>query len=102
MQSMSSSSLQEELEALRRELQQTPILEEVETAAADAQNDNSSARAEIEKTLRDLQEKLAETADEAEDLIAAHPEYAEYRRRVPMLVPSLRLARVKASRTQGA
>lgn len=71
--SMSSDSLQNELEALRRELRQTPILEEVETAAADAQNDNSSARAEIEKVLRELQERLADAADEAEDAIAAHP-----------------------------
>jgi protein-S-isoprenylcysteine O-methyltransferase Ste14 len=27
---------------------------------------------------------------EEHDLVAAHPEYAEYRRRVPMLIPSLR------------
>jgi len=27
---------------------------------------------------------------EERDLVAAHPEYAEYRRRVPMLVPSIR------------
>ena len=27
---------------------------------------------------------------EERDLIDAHPEYAEYRRRVPMLVPALR------------
>ena len=73
IQSMSSASLQEELEALRRELSQTPIMEEVEAAAAAAPDDRSGPRAEIEKTLRDLQEKLAETADEAEDLIAAHP-----------------------------
>jgi ElaB/YqjD/DUF883 family membrane-anchored ribosome-binding protein len=74
IQSMSSASLQEELEALRRELSQTPIMEEVEAAAAaKASTDAPGADTEIGKTLRDLQEKLAETADEAEDLIAAHP-----------------------------
>jgi ElaB/YqjD/DUF883 family membrane-anchored ribosome-binding protein len=73
IQSTSSASLQEELEALRRELSQTPIVEEAEAAAAAAPDDRSGAGAEIEKTLRDLQEKLAEAADEAEDLIAAHP-----------------------------
>ncbi|MET0867000.1 MAG: hypothetical protein ABWY35_02785 [Pseudorhodoplanes sp.] len=68
IQSTSSAGLQEELEALRRELLQTPVMEEA-AAAPDA----SGARAEIEKVMRDLQERLGEAADTAEDTIAAHP-----------------------------
>jgi ElaB/YqjD/DUF883 family membrane-anchored ribosome-binding protein len=72
IQSMPSANLQEELEALRRELSQTPVLEEAEAASA-APNDRQGARAEIEKVLGELQEKLGEAADSAEDTIAAHP-----------------------------
>lgn len=64
---MPSTNLEEELEALRRELPQIPVMEEADTASA------SDARAGIEKVLQDLQEKLGEAADEAEDMIAAHP-----------------------------
>jgi ElaB/YqjD/DUF883 family membrane-anchored ribosome-binding protein len=73
IQSMSSvkpsANLEEELEALRRELSQIPVLEEADAASAAA----SGARAEIEKVLGELQEKLGETADEAEEMIAANP-----------------------------
>jgi ElaB/YqjD/DUF883 family membrane-anchored ribosome-binding protein len=73
IQSMSSvkpsASLEEELEALRRELSQIPVMEEADAASAAA----SGARAEIEKVLGELQEKLGETADEAEEMIAANP-----------------------------
>ncbi|MET0278817.1 MAG: hypothetical protein ABW198_10855 [Pseudorhodoplanes sp.] len=68
IQSTSSAGLQEELEALRRELLQTPVMEEAAAAP-----DVSGARAEIEKVMRDLQERLGEAADTAEDTIAAHP-----------------------------
>jgi ElaB/YqjD/DUF883 family membrane-anchored ribosome-binding protein len=71
-QSTSSASLQEELEALRRELSQTPVMEEVEAAAA-ASDGSPGAHAEIDKVLRDLQDKLGEAAEQAEDAIAAHP-----------------------------
>jgi ElaB/YqjD/DUF883 family membrane-anchored ribosome-binding protein len=73
IQSMSSvkpsANLEEELEALRRELSQIPVMEEADAASAAA----SGARAEIEKVLGELQEKLGETADEAEEMIAANP-----------------------------
>jgi protein-S-isoprenylcysteine O-methyltransferase Ste14 len=35
---------------------------------------------------------------EEHDLVAAHPEYAEYRRRVPMLVPFLKRRQKAATR----
>jgi len=77
IQSTSSANLHDELEALRRELLQTPVMEEVEAAAAqvlkDAPKDATGARAEIEKVLHDLQERLGEATEEAEDAIAAHP-----------------------------
>jgi ElaB/YqjD/DUF883 family membrane-anchored ribosome-binding protein len=70
IQSTPSANLQEELEALRRELRQVPVMEEDGAAAAAAGGD---MRAEIERTLRELQDKLSEAADEAEDMVAAHP-----------------------------
>jgi ElaB/YqjD/DUF883 family membrane-anchored ribosome-binding protein len=81
IQSTPSANLQEELEALRRELRQVPVMEEDGAAAAAAGGD---MRAEIERTLRELQDKLGEAerelqvklgeaADEVEDMVAAHP-----------------------------
>lgn len=80
-QSTSSARIQEELEALRRELSQAPIVEEVRAAAAEAKseakseasNATSGARTEIEKVLGELQERMSGAADEAEEMIAAHP-----------------------------
>jgi ElaB/YqjD/DUF883 family membrane-anchored ribosome-binding protein len=80
IQSTPSANLQEELEALRRELRQVPVIEE-DGAAAAAGGD---MRAEIERTLREFQDKLGEAerelqvklgeaADEVEDMVAAHP-----------------------------
>lgn len=76
--------LQRELEALRRELRLAPrIAEENEAASAAAQarplQDNAAPpprediRGETERVLRDLQERLAEVADDAEDVVASHP-----------------------------
>ena len=73
IQSTSSGNLQQELEALRRELLQTPVMEEAEAAAAQIPKDTSGARAEIEKVLRELQETLGEATEEAQGAIAAHP-----------------------------
>jgi ElaB/YqjD/DUF883 family membrane-anchored ribosome-binding protein len=69
--------LQHELEALRRELRQVPRVAEEEAASAAAGQAAApppgDMRGEIERVLRELQDKLGETADEAEDVIAANP-----------------------------
>jgi ElaB/YqjD/DUF883 family membrane-anchored ribosome-binding protein len=77
---MAKSNLQDELEALRRELRQVPrVAEEGDAASATAAHTRAAPpppedmRGEIERVLRDLQDKLGETADEAEDIVAAHP-----------------------------
>ncbi|MFZ5693832.1 MAG: hypothetical protein ACOY5F_21570 [Pseudomonadota bacterium] len=73
------SDLQRELEALRRELRQVPrVAEEGEAASAAAQAKAAQPqpedmRGEIERVLRELQDKLGDAADEAEDIIAANP-----------------------------
>jgi ElaB/YqjD/DUF883 family membrane-anchored ribosome-binding protein len=73
------SDLQRELEALRRELRQVPrVAEEGEAASAGAAQAKAAPppedmRGEIERVLRDLQDKLTETAEDAEDIIAANP-----------------------------
>jgi ElaB/YqjD/DUF883 family membrane-anchored ribosome-binding protein len=77
--------LQRELEALRRELRQVPrVAEEGDAASIAAAQARSSqdktaspppedVRGEIERVLRELQDKLGETAEEAEDIVTAHP-----------------------------
>lgn len=74
------SELQRELEALRRELRQVPrVAEEGEAASAAAAQAKAAPpppedlRGEIERVLRELQDKLGETAEDAEDIIAANP-----------------------------
>ncbi len=71
MQPKPATSLEEELETLRRELSQPRVREETDAAAATP--DVSGARADIEKVLHDLQETLGEAAEDAEETIAAHP-----------------------------
>ena len=66
---MPSAKLQEELEALRREISQAPIAEDIKAAAGQARE----AIGDFEKVLGDLQDKLTGAAEEAEDAIAAHP-----------------------------
>jgi len=69
--------LQRELEALRRELRQVPrVAEDGDVAAAVAAKPaapTEDTRGEIERVLRELQDKLGEATDQAEDLVAAHP-----------------------------
>ena len=70
-----------ELEALRRELRQVPrVAEEGDVASgaaapakADVPPQPEDIRGEIERVLHELQDKLGETAEEAEDVIAANP-----------------------------
>jgi ElaB/YqjD/DUF883 family membrane-anchored ribosome-binding protein len=55
---------------------QTPILEESEAvveAAQKAASNTGGARADIEDVLRELQERLEAAAEDAEDLVVAHP-----------------------------
>jgi ElaB/YqjD/DUF883 family membrane-anchored ribosome-binding protein len=74
--------MRHELDALRRELQRAPrIAEEPDVAAAGqpvqgaAAGDpaDTGAYAEVTRILEDLQARLSEVADEAEDLVTAHP-----------------------------
>jgi ElaB/YqjD/DUF883 family membrane-anchored ribosome-binding protein len=70
--------LQGELEALRRELRQIPRVAEEEVASgaaaqAAAAPPPGDMRGEIERVLHELQDRLSEATDEAEDLVAAHP-----------------------------
>lgn len=71
--STSSARIQEELEALRRELSEAPVVKQVKEAAAEAVDKASAARPEIESVLGELQERLSGATDEAEEMIAAHP-----------------------------
>lgn len=70
---MAGSGLQDELEALRRELQVAPAAESAGEPPPDAASRTGDIRAEVERTLRELQTRLGEAADEAEDAIAANP-----------------------------
>lgn len=70
--------LHRELEALRRELRQVPRVAEEEAASgaatqAAAAPPSNDMRGEIERVLHELQDRLSEATDEAEDLVAAHP-----------------------------
>jgi ElaB/YqjD/DUF883 family membrane-anchored ribosome-binding protein len=72
------ADLQKELEALRRELRQVPLMAEEGDAAAHPASSvaapaDSTVRSEVERVLHDLQARLAEATDETEDAIAAHP-----------------------------
>lgn len=74
IQSLSSAGLQQELEALRRELSQAPLVEAAKAEAnAKAEAAAPGISAEIEKVLGELQERLSDAADDAEEMIAANP-----------------------------
>jgi ElaB/YqjD/DUF883 family membrane-anchored ribosome-binding protein len=66
--------LQDELEALRRELRELPLMaDDGDAAASAAPSPAGDMRGEIELVLRDLQERLEKAADDAEEIVAAHP-----------------------------
>lgn len=67
---MAARNLKDELEALRRELRHVP--EETEEAAA-ASSRAGVAGSDLERVLGELQERFSEAADDAEDIVAAHP-----------------------------
>jgi ElaB/YqjD/DUF883 family membrane-anchored ribosome-binding protein len=68
----SSASLEQELEALRRELLLTPVAEQPDIAP-DAPPEAAGPRVEIEGVLRELQERLSDAADDVEQTISANP-----------------------------
>jgi len=74
---VAAANLRDELEALRRELRQVPrVAEEGDGAAAQAKAappPPDDTRSEIERVLRELQDRLGDAADDAEDIVAAHP-----------------------------
>jgi ElaB/YqjD/DUF883 family membrane-anchored ribosome-binding protein len=76
--SFKSASLEDELEALRRELRQVPPIVEQAGAAASgaakaAVDAAGGARSEVERVLGELQARFADATDEAETVIAANP-----------------------------
>ncbi len=72
---MAAGNLQDELEALRRELRQTPQMAEQgeAAAAASAAEAAGNARSEVERVLGELQARFADATDEAENIITANP-----------------------------
>lgn len=70
------AGLEDELEALRRDLL-PPIVEKageaVAGAAQAAVSAAAEARPEIERVLRQLQDRIGDAADDAEDIVVAHP-----------------------------
>jgi ElaB/YqjD/DUF883 family membrane-anchored ribosome-binding protein len=76
--SFKSASLEDELQALRRELRQVPLMAEeseaaAASAAASAAEAAGGARSEVERVLGELQARFADATDEAETVIAANP-----------------------------
>lgn len=71
--SLRSADLESELEALRREIQRAPAMQgDDDTAQSDVTPD-TDARSEVERVLADLQTRLNDVADDAEDIITANP-----------------------------
>jgi len=69
-----ADNLQDELAALRRELQWAPVMEDDGSdAAAAAAASADEARSQIEHVLHDLQARLTEVADDAGELVAENP-----------------------------
>jgi ElaB/YqjD/DUF883 family membrane-anchored ribosome-binding protein len=65
--------LQDELDALRRELQAVPLVGDDTQSAEKAGPQSADTRTEIERVLGELQDRLGEGADEAEEIIKANP-----------------------------
>lgn len=72
---MAAATLQDELEALRRELLQVPIMEDdgSSTASAKAVPIDHDIRGEIERVVRELQTQLTDAVDDAGHTVSAHP-----------------------------
>lgn len=72
---MAAASMQDELEALRRELSSVPIMEDDGSAAAPAPDQRTAPdmRGEIERVVRELQSQLEDAVDDAGQLVSDHP-----------------------------
>lgn len=71
---MAAASMQDELEALRRELSSVPIMEDDGSAApAPDERAEPDMRGEIERVVRELQSQLEDAVDDAGQLVSDHP-----------------------------
>lgn len=72
---MAAASMQDELEALRRELSSVPIMEDDGSEAAPAQDGAAAGdlRSEIDRVVRELQSHLNEAVDDAGQVVSEHP-----------------------------
>ena len=72
---MAAPTMQDELEALRRELAPVPIMEDDGSAASPAQaaQIDNGMRSEIERIVRELQSQLDEAVDDAGQVVSEHP-----------------------------
>ena len=72
---MATRTMEQELEALRRDLSPVPIMEDDGSSAARASDApvDSDMRSEIERVVRELQTHLTEAVDDAEQAVSDHP-----------------------------
>ena len=71
---MAAASMQDELEALRRELASVPIMEDDGSAAASSDASGAAdTRSEVERVVRELQEQLRDAVDDAGQVVSDHP-----------------------------
>lgn len=72
---MAGRTMEQELEALRRELSPVPIMEDDGSNAAFARDSSADKdmRSEIERVVHELQTHLTDAVDDAEQAVSDHP-----------------------------
>lgn len=72
---MAGRTMEQELEALRRDLSSVPVMEDDGSNAAPARDSSADKdmRSEIERVVHELQTHLTDAVDDAEQAVSDHP-----------------------------